>query len=158
MEKPNDPTPDDRKKPGQPVTRRDFVGAVAKLSALGALSHFTLQAGKSFADGNDDWCPDGTPDEEDKCEPNNGNKDVCWEGHNDNDACPQAKPPEDECSSGEGWQDKCPPDGGVGGGDSCHGGGGTTNGHDQDTCDPDGNGDECNPKDFQFFRGHDRCK
>lgn len=156
MEKPNDPSPDEPKNAGQPVTRRDVVAAVAKLIALGALSHFTLLAGKSFAGTSDDWCPYGTPDEGDVCDPGNGNDDICLDGSNDNDECPNYKERDDKCTSGEGWQDKCPEDGGIDAGDYCYGGGDATNGHEQDTC-ANGKGDEC-AGGIEGPNAHDKCK
>lgn len=146
-----------------PISRRHFVSRIGKIIALGALSHFTLLAGKAYA--ADDLCPDGTPADlcpdgtpaQDVCKPP-GNADNCPDGTPAKDDCKTDSGAEDVCFSGEDPQDKCELNGGVASGDVCWGGGATTNGHEQDTCQG-GVGDECQgPGGSWWGRGHDRCK
>lgn len=153
------------------MTRRDFVSRIGKIIGAGALIHFGLLSGianavdlscnVSAADtcappADPDFCPYGDP-AADSCNPTANDPDNCPDGSGANDECPAYAPPEDRCFSGQDPEDKCAKDGGHAAGDLCQGGGGTTNGKEQDTCEPSGAGDECNP-DGGLFEGHDACK
>ena len=83
-------------KEGSHVSRRSFTKGVSRIIGLGALSHFSLLAGKVLAEEPNyagDDCPGGG-DADDYCMPGT-----------DPDECPGEKPP----------QDYCPPDGTRGG-------------------------------------------
>jgi hypothetical protein len=134
------------------------MGDIGKLIAMGVLSHFGLLAGKSLASGNNDWCPYGTPEEGDICDPNNGNWDICRDGHVNNDSCPEKeKNPGDICPTGTASYDHCPASGTHNDDDECWGGGSKTGTEEQDKCNPDGGGDKCSPYEMPGYGGHDNC-
>ena len=149
----------------KPITRRDFVSGIAKLIAIGALSHFGLLAGKALAGETDcdcasedsnDWCPYGG--DGDKCEPEKGNEDVCRDGSDVNDKCPNGSTAQDTCALGQAPDDQCP-GGTIEAGDSCQGGGDKTGGQEQDNCDPKiADSDKCNGGGTGGSGGTDNCK
>jgi len=88
----------------------------------------------------------------DQCESQTSTDDVC-DGVNDK---------EDTCNTGETPEDNCPATGGIAAGDNCFGGGATTNGQVQDTCDPPDSGpehgDECPAGEHLWGGDEDDCK
>ncbi len=148
----------------QSITRRDFVGGIAKLIAIGALSHFGLLAGKALAGETDcdcasedsnDWCPYGG--DGDKCDPGKGNEDMCRTEADTNDECKSGLSSEDLCTSGQAPADNCGEKDGKESGDECHGGGDKTGGQEQDQCNPDlQDSDKCN--DGGLVGGNDSCR
>lgn len=100
-----------------------------------------------------DECPSTGERSADECNTGKADADICNEtadpasdqcesGNTSDDKC-VSEGEGDHCPTGQAPEDACPDDGGLDDGDVCLGGGSTTNGQEQDTCD--GGGDECTP-------------